>query len=67
MSVHPGSIWLENNWTPNILPDGQWVAADYRGVLEHAPSLALLYQILLRMNVPLDTVTIAYIWFGEIQ
>jgi hypothetical protein len=67
MAVYPGSIWLKNNWNPKTLPNDCWIAANYKGIIETAPSISLLYRALSHMPIRIDTVTIAYVWFGDIQ
>ena len=67
MAVHPGSIWLMNNWSPNQLPDGKWIAASSTGLVEFADNLDDLYQIINRLGIPFDDVAIAFTCFGEIQ
>lgn len=67
MAIHPGSIWLEQNWSPQILPEGDWVAASATGIIEHSPDLDYLYSIIRSMGIHFDDVAIAYVWFGGIQ
>ncbi|MCY1461882.1 hypothetical protein D9M71_795920 [compost metagenome] len=67
MSTHPGSIWLEQNWSRSVLPEGHWVAAGATGLIEHSPVLSALYLAIVNSNISFDDVTIAYVWFGEIQ
>lgn len=67
MSVHPGSIWLENHWSPRYLPEGHWVAANQNGLVEHSPILSLLYKAINNTGISFEDVTIAYVWFEVVQ
>jgi hypothetical protein len=65
MSIHPGSIWIDQNW--NRLPDGFWIAARGTGVVsEHTTYSGLIANIANR-RVPLSDVTIIYIPHGVVQ
>jgi hypothetical protein len=65
MSIHPGSLWLDQNWA--TLPRGRWVAANATGLLESSTDYVFLRNILQRMQVSLDDVTIAYVPAGIVQ
>jgi hypothetical protein len=65
MSVHPGSLWLDRNWSR--LPQGLWVAADASRVVVEARTVVDLYRSLQNVQVRVDDVTIAYIPAGVIQ
>jgi hypothetical protein len=65
MSVHPGSIWLDNNWSQ--LPRDFWVAADNNGIVSEDKDLANVYSELRRRGINLPDVTIAYVPDGVIQ
>ena len=59
MSVHPGSIWLDNNW--DTLPKGFWVAANNDGIVTQDRDLPNVYTDLNRRNTATDQVAIAFI------
>jgi hypothetical protein len=65
MAVHPGSIWLDNNWS--LLPKDLWVAANHSGIVAEDKDIVIVYSVLQRKNVNLDDITIAYIPDGVIQ
>ena len=65
MAVHPGSIWLDINWSQ--LPSDFWVAADRGGIVAEDSDLANVYSALQRLKIKLDDVTIAYVPDGVIQ
>lgn len=65
MAVHPGSIWLDDNW--DQLPKDFWVAANQDGIVAKDKDLENLYSTLQRQKIKLEDVTIAYIPEGIIQ
>jgi hypothetical protein len=65
MAVHPGSIWLDNNWTR--LPPGYWVAADHSGVVAEDRVLDRVVASLARQKIDPDAVTITYVPEGIVQ
>jgi hypothetical protein len=67
MSQHLGSIWLEQHWNSNFLRNDCWVAASATGIVELSSDLRSLMNGLQSMNISMNDLTIAYVYFEEIQ
>jgi hypothetical protein len=65
MSVHAGSIWIDQNLA-NI-PQDVWVATNATGLISESRNLGVLMNFLVLQQVPLVGVTIAYIPAGTFQ
>jgi hypothetical protein len=65
MAQHPGSIWLDNNWS--TLPNNLWVAATGSGLVEENRSFDRLINALRHRNINLDDVTIVFVTFDILQ
>lgn len=66
MSVHPGSIWIDQNFAAQV-PQDLWIAADATRLVGENANYDDLIAFLLRQNVPLQNVTIAYFPAGTFQ
>ena len=67
MSQHPGSIWLDQNWNQQQLPDNQWVGTNANGIVAQGDTLDVVLAQLRAQGIRVDEVTFAYITFGVIQ
>ena len=56
MAVHPGSIWINQNF--NNVPRGLWIAVDGRRLVAEDRSYSNLLNYLKNSNISLDAVTI---------
>ncbi len=65
MSVHPGSIWFDNNFA-NV-PQDIWVAANGTRLVGENRDYDALLAFLQRQGIPLQEVTIAYFYSGPLQ
>lgn len=65
MSVHPGSIWLDNNW--GAYPSGLWIAANATRMIAESPDYDDLIAYLRRQQIPLNELTVAYFVPGGFQ
>lgn len=65
MAQHPGSIWLDNNWTE--LPNNSWVAATGDGIVEKHTLFERLISELRLKDINLDDVTIVFVTFEVLQ
>ncbi len=65
MSVHPGSIWIDNHF--QNVPIGLWVAANANRQVAEDYDYDKLIAFLQSQNIPLQTLTIAYIPAGTYQ
>jgi hypothetical protein len=65
MAVHPGSIWLDQNW--GYLTPGIWVAANATGILAEHPDYDIMLSQLAARNISLSEVTIAIEPKGIVQ
>ncbi|NUA26315.1 hypothetical protein [Cupriavidus basilensis] len=66
MSVHPGSVWIDQNFATQV-PQDRWVAADATGLVAENVNYDDLIAYLRRQNVSLQDVTIAYFPAGAFQ
>ena len=65
MSIHPGSIWLDQNWpTPGV---SIWVAADRSGIVSEADTFPLLIARIRAQGLNLRDLAIAQIPVGIVQ
>lgn len=65
MSVHAGSIWIDQNFTR--VPQDLWVAVGASGLVAENRDLSLLMNALARQQTPLDQVTITLLISGVLQ
>lgn len=65
MSVHAGSIWIDQNFT-NV-PQDLWVAVGSTGIVAEGRDLTLLMNFLASRQVPLAQVTITFLISGTLQ
>lgn len=65
MSVHPGSIWIDNN--SSSVPQDLWIAADANGIVAQDPDYEALITILQRRGISFGDITIAYLPSGIVQ
>ena len=56
---HPGTIWIEANWS--TLPNNTWVAADHGGMVASAGSMDALQARLRVLNRREDEVATAFV------
>lgn len=56
---HPGTVWIETNWS--TLSNNTWVAADRNGLVASAGSMDALQSHLRAMNRKEDEVAIAFV------
>jgi hypothetical protein len=62
MAYNSGSEWLNQHWSPDYLPNNEWVAATGDGIIAHNESLdSVIYQV--KDKLPVEDVTFAYITF----
>lgn len=65
MVVHPGSIWIEQNW-PRLIR-GQWVAASSDGIVAEGPDYDRVIDAIRRRRMDLSEVTIVQVPVGIVQ
>ncbi len=65
MSVHAGSIWIDEN--QDRIPQDLWIAANANGLVGESRELPQLLEALLSRNILLSEVTLAYIHSGVVQ
>lgn len=65
MSVHAGSIWIDEN--QDRLPQDLWIAANANGLVDESRELPQLLEALNVRNILLSEVTLAYIHSGVVQ
>ena len=59
MSVHNGSIWIDNNWA--LLPLGMWVAASANRIEAESPDYNGLIALLIGRGVGFSDVTVVFV------
>jgi len=65
MAVHPGSIWLEQNWS--MLTPGLWVAATAGGIVSEGTDYDVMLAAVVSQGINLAGVTIVYVPVGIVQ
>ncbi|WP_306393608.1 hypothetical protein [Telluria beijingensis] len=65
MSVHAGSIWIDNH-LQNV-PRDLWVAVDAQRLVGESQRYDDLVAYLVRQQIPLSSITIAYLPTGILQ
>lgn len=65
MSVHPGSIFIDNNVAG--LPQGLWIAVNSVRMVGENSNYDALMAFLQQQRIPLQTVTIAFLPDGTYQ
>jgi hypothetical protein len=65
MSVHAGSVWIDQNFAS--LPQDLWVAVDAFRLVGENHDLSLLMSFLATQPVPLSDLTITFIPSGTFQ
>lgn len=66
MSVHPGSIWIDQHPAAE-LPRDAWFAANGNGVVAASETYDGLLEWLIARDIRLDSVAIAYFTSGVFQ
>lgn len=56
---HPGTIWIEANWS--TLPNNTWVAADHGGMVASAGSMDALQSRLRALKRREDEVAVVFV------
>lgn len=59
MSVHNGSLWIDNNWT--ALPPGRWVAASIVGIAAESSTYDGLIASLIQKGIGFADVTVVFV------
>ena len=59
MSVHAGSIWIDNNLAE--APKDKWLAVAEHGIVEQNEDIVKLYADLEGRSIGLGTITIAFL------
>jgi hypothetical protein len=65
MAIHPGSIWMDQNWTS--LSPGLWVATNASGVVAEDSDYDQMVATVRRLGISLSDVTIVLVPIGVIQ
>ncbi len=65
MAIHPGSIFIDQNW--NVLSPGMWVAANASGIVAEARLYDLMINSVREQGISLSDVTIVLVPVGVIQ
>lgn len=65
MSVHAGSIWIDQNFA-NV-PQDLWIAVNATRLVAENRDLSLLMTFLAQRQVALSEVTITYLSSGTVQ
>lgn len=65
MSVHAGSIWIDNH--PQSIPLDLWIAVDATRLVAENPRYDGLIAFLVRSQIPIASLTIAYFPSGALQ
>ena len=65
MSVHAGSIWLDNNFSDDL--QDRWVAANAERLVAENRDYDALIAFLQTQDISLQDVTIAYFHSGTFQ
>lgn len=65
MSIHAGSLWIDQNMTR--VPQDLWLAVGSTGIVAEDSDLSRLMNFMARNQIPLSQVTITILISGTLQ